>query len=99
MPDKPAVAVDVAIVKAPSPDVPGAVLRRFSDAKLGESIDKALATIPADRTGAVVLVGSPSGARLVAAAKIGRHWSVVMATEYNLGSRRLDAEAAVRFSW
>lgn len=77
---------------------PGSPLRRFSDARIAASVDSVLATIPADKTGAVVAVADKHGAKLAVAARIGDAWSVVGVLE-KPWKGELKAEAAVRFAW
>lgn len=73
-------------------------LRRFSDAKIGAAVDSVLATIPANKTGAVLAIADTHGAKLAVAARIGDAWSVVGVLE-KPWKGELKAEAAVRFAW
>lgn len=73
-------------------------IRRFTDAKIGEAVDKALAAIPADKKGAVLAVANKDGARLVAAARLTAGWSIVGVLE-KPWSGELKAEVATRFVW
>ncbi len=73
-------------------------LRRFSDAKIAASVDAVLATIPADKKGAVIAVATREGARLAVAARLGDSWSMVGVLEKKW-TGELKAEAAVRFAF
>lgn len=73
-------------------------IRRFSDAKIGAAVDNVLATIPANKSGAVLAVADKHGARLAVAARIGDQWSVVGVLE-KPWTGELKAEAAIRFAW
>lgn len=79
-------------------EISGGAIRRFSDAKIGAAVDAALATIPKDKTGAVLAVADKDQVRLVAAARLGANWSVVGVLEKQWKGD-LRAEAAVRFAW
>lgn len=79
-------------------EIGGGAIRRFSDAKIGAAVDAALATIPRDKTGAVLAVADKDQVRLVAAARLGANWSVVGVLEKQWKGD-LRAEAAVRFAW
>lgn len=91
--------MDRFLVATTAPDNPGVEIRRFSDAKIGESIEKALAVVPAGKTGAVVAVADLKGVRLATMARLGQHWSVVVVTGFEWKDRRPNVEAAVRFAW
>ena len=76
----------------------GSLIRRFSDDKIHAAVTAALASIPADRTGAVLAVADAKGARLSVAARLGDAWSIVGVLE-KPWKGELKGEAAVRFAW
>lgn len=76
----------------------GSPLRRFSDDRIAASVNSVLATIPADKTGAVLAVADKHGARLAVAARLGDSWTMVGVLE-KPWQGELRAEAAVRFAW
>lgn len=73
-------------------------IRRFSDQRIGEAIDKALATVPAGQHGAAIAYATTEGARLAVAGRLGDHWSIVVAASKDW-SGELEVEAAVRYTW
>ena len=68
-------------------------LRRFSDAKVGAAVDTVLATIPADKSGAVLAVADLHGARLAVAARIGSNWTIVGVLEKPTGIQAASSVA------
>lgn len=91
-------------MKAPIIDKSGPI-RRFADDGIQEVISRALATLPPEKTGAVVLYANGSETRL---AVMGRkrlqrerggelRWTVVTDRPHSGGP--LDIEAAVAFDW
>ncbi len=76
----------------------GKEIRVFSDPSLQTSIDRVLATLPDDATGAVVAHGDLSGASLSILGRVGDHWTVV-ASGYRSWAGELKAEADIRYAW
>ena len=72
-------------------------IRRFDDAKIQASIDRALSQLPADRKLAVVAHADLTGASLSLVTRLGSTWSVAAGC-YKPYSGALKAEAEVRWS-
>lgn len=74
-----------------------AKIRTFLDAGLRESLDRALATIPADHHAAFIGVATPTGAQAMFVAKLPAGWSVMglASKEWN---GKLDAQVVVGWS-
>ena len=78
--------------------IEGNEIRVFSNEKLQAQIDKAVASLPENAAGAVVLHGDLSGASLSVVGKVGDNWTVV-AAGYRKWSGELAGEAEVRYTW
>jgi len=78
-------------------DVSGPI-RRFSNANIRATIDKALESVPKGQNGAVVATVTTSGARMAVMGRFGDHWSVVGVLEKRFGGP-LAGEAAAVFDW
>jgi len=96
---EPAVVAPAGVIVSEPGNIPGVVIRKFSDDAINKAIGNALALIPEGQTGAVVAYANLSGAKVVLAKQFGDQWSVVMAVAKDWQSADLTAEAAVRFSW
>lgn len=73
-------------------------IRRFADTGIQAAIDKAVAGLRPDQTGAVVAVATASEIRLAVVGRIGTHWSALGVLEKPFKGE-LKAEAALRFAW
>jgi hypothetical protein len=73
-------------------------IRVFADANLQASVERVLAALPDDATGAVVAHADLSGATVSIVGKVGTNWTVV-ASGYRAWTGELKGEADVRFSW
>lgn len=73
-------------------------VRKFADANVQAAVDRALAAVPAGKSGAVVAYANLQGASLAVMARIGDHWSVVAAAYKPFGGA-LAAEAETRWTW
>ena len=73
-------------------------IRSFADSNIQAAVNKALSSLPPDKTGAVIAFVDEKEASLATMAKLGEHWSVVMVGK-RTWSGKLTGEAAVTFSW
>jgi hypothetical protein len=73
-------------------------IRRFTDANVQATVDKALESVPKDRKGAIVATVTTRGARMAVMGRLGDHWSVVGVLEKPFKGP-LVGEAAVAFEW
>jgi hypothetical protein len=78
--------------------VPGVVIRKFADAGIQASIDKALEHLKPGTHGAVIAYSNGDGANLAVVGRRGEHWSVVGVLD-KPWKGKLNGEAAVRFEW
>jgi len=78
--------------------VPARELRRFDSAAVNAAIEKALAEVPAGKTGAVIAYADTGQAGLAVAARLGDEWSFVGRLD-RAWTGQLEAEAQVRFMW
>lgn len=83
----------------PTPTVSedAAGVRRFDDAGIQAAVDRALASLPADRKLAAVAHATLSGASLTLVARLGSQWSVAAAC-YKPWRGALAAEGKVVWS-
>lgn len=80
--------------------IDGDRIRRFTNSKLQESIDRALAELKDGERGAVLAYGNGDGVNLAAVARLGDQWSVVGVLSHEWkGPKPLDGEVAIRFKW
>jgi hypothetical protein len=81
------------------PDIQRLEVRRFADSNLQAAIDRALAAVPADQSGAVVAHADGTGASLSVFARLpGNHWSIAAAA-FRSWEGDLKGEVDVRFTW
>ena len=73
-------------------------LRRFESAAINAAIERALAEVPADRSGAVVAFADNESAGLAVAARLGDQWSFVGRLDKSWKGP-LEGQAQVRFMW
>lgn len=72
-------------------------IRRYLDSGIQASIDKALASLPEGKAGAVIAYANGEGARLAVLGRVGiAEWTVVVDKPWH---GPVGAEAALRFSW
>lgn len=84
------------VVRSPE-IIPGAI-QRFADTGLQASIEQAMRQLPPDAHGAVIGYERNGTFGLATVAKLGPHWSVVMAIDKPKG-QGFSHEGAVRFMW
>ena len=74
-------------------------IRRFSSDSVQANIDKVLATVPEDKSGAILDVDlGPDGVRAVVAARLDDKWSIGLVGSYS-GKRAWGVGTRVRFVW
>ena len=78
--------------------IEGNEIRVFSNEKLQAQIDKAVASLPENAAGAVVLHGDLNGASLSVVGKVGDNWTVV-AAGFRTWFGEMGAEAEIRYTW
>jgi hypothetical protein len=74
-------------------------IRIFNNSAIQASIDKALASVPKDKSGSVVaFIDESKTVQLAAAGKLGDNWSIVgqFKKPYH---KPIEASAAVVFTW
>lgn len=87
------------VVEAPKPAGSSASVRVFDDLAIQTAVSKALSTVPAGKTGAVVaFVDQSKEVRLAVAAKIGDHWSIAAEAKKPY-QKPIEGHAAVVFVW
>jgi hypothetical protein len=71
---------------------------RFADAALQDQIDRAIATLAPDKSGAVVIHGDLTGVNATVVVKKDAHWTIDAGASYQW-SGQFTAEAQVAYSW
>jgi hypothetical protein len=92
-------------LEEPISSLPLQEIRIFSDAGIQASIDKALASLAPDKSGAVIQINVSQAKELppklnaAIAARMGEHWSIAAAYERDWTTQLQSGEAQIRFSW
>lgn len=73
-------------------------ITRFADPAIQAQIDRAIASLPPDKKGAVIVHGDLNGVNGTVVGKIGDHWTIDAGASYSWAGQ-FAGEAQVAYSW
>lgn len=80
-----------------TPLLPG--IRKMADEAAQSAVDKALATLPADKHGAVVAYATGEELRMGVFGRMGSHWTYCGTLSRQWSDGKLGGEAEIRFTF